>query len=412
MSRCVWYISKYVAPPVGKGVGGRAYMILRELARRGDDVVLITSDSNQLTPVPKLDAPFLLEEADGMKVLWLRTFKYTLAKSLRRMLSWVDFEYRLLFAPLKKLPSPDVVVVSSLSLLTVLNGIRLKWKYGSRLVFEVRDIWPLTIVEEGGFGSRNPFVIALGMIERIGYWGADAIVGTMPNLGEHVKNVLGRSKPVHCIPMGFDEVAYAHVAPLPAGYAERHFPAGKFIVAHVGTIGITNALDTFIECARAMKDDDAVHFVMVGDGDLRAQYVKECEDLPNIGFAPKVSKESVQSVLSLCDLVYFSTFNSEVWRYGQSLNKIIDYMYSGTPIVASYSGYPSMINEADCGSFVPAGDVRALAAEIRRYAAMDRETREQIGARGREWLMRYRTFDRLALDYERVLFPNVSEAAS
>lgn len=405
MSRCIWYISKYVAPPVGKAAGARAYMILREFGHRGEKVVLITSDSNQLSPVPKLDSRSLLQQVDGMQVLWLRTFKYSVAKSWRRIWSWVDFEYQLLRAPLSELPRPDVIVVSSLSLLTVLSGVLLRKRFEARLVFEVRDIWPLTLVEEGGFGRKNPFVLLLGMIERYGYRIADAVVGTMPNLGEHVRKVLGRPRNVHCIPMGLDEDAYSRPEPLPERYAELYFPSGKFIVAHVGTIGITNALDAFVKCARMMKDDASIHFVMVGDGDLRERYMRQCADLPNIGFAPKVGKDAVQSVLALCDLVYFSTFDSEVWRYGQSLNKVIDYMYSGTPVVASYSGYPSMINEAGCGSFVPAGDVQALRDEIRRYADMDSDALKNMGARGREWLLQHRTFDRLASDYANILFP-------
>lgn len=383
-------------------------MLMREIARRGSEVVLITSDSNALTPVPALETPYLLQEADGMKVLWLRTFKYTVAKSWRRIWSWVDFEYRLLRAPLKALQRPDVIVASSLSLLTVLSGALLKKRYGARLVFEVRDIWPLTLVEEGGFRKINPLIILLGLVERFGYRVADEIVGTMPNLGEHVEKVLGSPRKVHCIPMGLDEATYSSPATLPDGYASLYFPAGKFIVAHVGTMGITNALDTFVACARIMKEEPDVHFVMVGDGDLRERYMRECADLPNLGFAPKVGKDAVPSVLALCDLVYFSTFESEVWQYGQSLNKVIDYMYSGTPVVASYSGYPSMIDEADCGSFVPSGDVGALRDEINRYATMGRSMCAEIGARGRTWLLRNRTFGRLASDYEQILFPEVA----
>lgn len=67
----------------------------------------------------------------------------------------------------------------------------------------------------------------------------------------------------------------------------------------------------------------------------------------NLIFAPKVQKQMVQSVLARCDLVYFSVHVSTVWRFGQSLNKVIDYMLSGKPIIASYTGYPSMINEAE-----------------------------------------------------------------
>ena len=41
----------------------------------------------------------------------------------------------------------------------------------------------------------------------------------------------------------------------------------------------------------------------------------------------------VQSVLSRCDLLYFSVHVSTVWKYGQSLNKVIDYMLAGKPVV-------------------------------------------------------------------------------
>lgn len=405
MSHCVWYISKYVAPPAGSSAGGRGYVLMRELAKLGCECVIITSDSNQLTPVPMLDQATLLQRVDGLSILWLRTLKYRTAKSFRRILSWVDFEFRILVAPLRRLPKPDVVIVSSLSLLTVFSGLWLRWRYACRLVFEVRDIWPLTISEEGGYRRRNPLVLALGGVERLGYRAADAIVGTMPNLGEHVAKVLGRERETHCIPMGLDEAAIAAGVPLPDEYVRTYFPLGKFVVGHVGTIGLTNALDTFLQCARAMKDDASIQFVLVGDGDLREHYIAQCADLGNVTFAPKVQKQMVQAALEHCDLVYFSTFDSEVWKYGQSLNKVIDYMYSGKPIVASYSGFPSMINEAGCGTFVPAGDTGALRAEIERYAAMDPDQRRAIGVRGRTWLMQNRGYDKLARDYFSILFP-------
>lgn len=411
MKGCVWYISKYVAPPTDGSAGGRGYVLMREISKLGYESIIIASDSNQLTPVPTLTGPHLKESSDNFTVLWLRTAKYRIAKSIKRIWSWVDFEFRLLLAPLGSLPKPDVIVVSSLSLLTVFNGLRLRRRFRSRLVFEVRDIWPLTITEEGGFGVRNPLVLALGMVERLGYRTADAIVGTMPNLGEHVAKVLGRPAPTHCIPMGVDEVAITDGVPLPEDYARQHLPRGKFVVGYVGTIGITNALDTLLECVRAMRHVDSVHFLIVGDGDLRARYQSECSDLSNITFAPKVGKQMVQSVLEHCDLLYFSTYDSEVWKYGQSLNKVIDYMYSGRPIVASFNGFPSMINEADCGSFVPAGDAEALRVEIERYAAMDAHERREIGERGHRWLKQHRSYPQLAKDYVEVLFPADARSA-
>lgn len=404
MSGCIWYVSKYLVPPGRASAGGRGYLLMKELARLGDRVVMITSDSNQLAQVPVLTNRYMKEGVDGMDLWWVRTLKYKVAKSILRILSWLDFEWRLFRMPKQGMPVPDVVIVSSLSLLTILNGFLWRARYKCRLVFEIRDIWPLTITEEGGFSRRNPLVLGLGVVERLGYKYADAIVGTMPNLGEHVKAVLGYPKTTHCIPMGVDEAALVAREELPADYVEKHFPKGKFIVAHVGSIGITNALDTMLDCAEAMQSNPQVHFLVVGEGDLRAQYQKKYVHLPNLTFAPRVSKQMVQSVLSRCDLLYFSVHVSAVWRYGQSLNKVIDYMLAGKPVVASYTGYPSMINEADCGTYVPAGDVAALRSEVLRYAAMSAQEREEIGRRGRAWIMDNRRYETLARSYRSILF--------
>lgn len=405
MGRCVWYISKYVGMPDASSAGGRGYLLMRQLVRLGIDSVIVTSDSNQLTRVPALAQAYVFTESEGVRMCWVRTLKYQVAKSARRILSWIDFEWRLWRMPRRSLPRPDVIVVSSLSLLTVINGFWLRWRYRARLVVEIRDIWPLTIVEEGGFSPRNPMVLGLGLIEKLAYRHSDAIVGTMPNLQEHVADVLGESRPVACVPMGVDDRLLTDVEPLPAEYAARHIPEGKFVIAHAGTIGITNALDTFLDCARRLKDSHHLHFLVVGEGDLREKYMRDYADVPNLSFAPRVPKSMVQSVLARCDLLYFSVHPSRVWRYGQSLNKVIDYMLAGKPIVASYTGHPSMINEAGCGSYVPAGNVDALQAEIERYAAMPPFQLQAIGARGRAWLLEHRRYDVLAADYLKVLFP-------
>jgi glycosyltransferase involved in cell wall biosynthesis len=407
MKKCIWYISKYVAPPCTGSAGGRGYLLMKEFARLGHRSVIITSDSNQLVQVPSLGQPYVRHDSDGIDLWWVRTLKYQVAKSFRRILSWLDFEWRLLRMPKGALPAPDVIVASSLSPLTIVNGFWLRRKYRCRLVVEIRDIWPLTITEEGGFSVRNPFVIALALIEYLGYRYADAIVGTMPNLGEHVAKILGYARPVACIPMGIDASMLAEIMDVPGDYTERYLPKGKFIVAHAGTIGITNALDTFLDCAESLNENPEIHFLVVGDGDLRAHYQAKYGHLKNLTFAPKVPKQMVQSVLAKCDLLYFSVHDSKVWNYGQSLNKIVDYMLAGKPIVASYSGYPSMINEADCGMFIPVCDVNALSLAVVRYAAMDEADRNEAGRRGRDWIVNHRDYRILAQKYLEVLLPCV-----
>ncbi len=403
---CIWYISKYVSPPAKTSSGGRGYLLMREFARMGYIVVILTSDSNKLADVPNLQGPSWIQHIDGITLLWVRTMKYSVAKSIRRILSWVDFECRLLRVSKKEIPKPDVLIVSSLSLLTLLNGFWLKRQYGCRLIFEIRDIWPLTIVEEGGFSKWNPLVMLLGFIEFLGYRYADEVVGTMPNLKEHVSDVLGDQRKVHCIPMGVDESILITSTALSDDFLRQYFPSDKFVIAHAGAIGITNALDTFLDCAESLKNNPNLCFLVIGDGDLRDFYLKKYGHLSNLIFAPKVSKDKVQAVLSHCDLLYFSVHPSKVWQFGQSLNKVIDYMVSGKPIVASYTGFPSMINEANCGSYVPAGDLLSLKSEIERYASMSQSELAEIGLRGKSWILNNRSYQKLAKNYLEILFPN------
>lgn len=408
---CIWYISKYVMPPGRGSVGGRGFSLMRELASSGDKVVIITSDSNHLIHAPALNSPYMHESIDGVDLWWIETLKYQTSKSIRRALSWLHFEWRLFRMPKEDLPTPDVLIISSLSLLTILNGFLLRRRYHCRLVFEIRDIWPLTLISEGGFKSYNPLVWILSLVERWGYRHADLIVGTMPNLSEHITSILGYRKPVACIPMGFDEQVDNQKQPLPDDYVRRYIPQGKFIVAYVGSIGISNALDSFLACVTQLANNPEIHFLIVGDGDLRAKYLEQYGQLPNISFGPKVAKDMVQSVLKNCDLLYVAGL-TERWKYGQSLNKLIDYMLSGKPILASYSGFPSMINESECGYFLPSDDVGELKEKILEFASMDRQDLLEMGLRGRRWVLNNRNYRQLARDYRALMFSPIESVMS
>ena len=78
-------------------------------------------------------------------------------------------------------------------------------------------------------------------------------------------------------------------------------------------------------------------------------------------------------------------------------------MRSGKPVIASYSGYPSMVDEAKCGSFIDPDDDDALANEIVRYEAMEEKDREEIGQRGADWIRKNRNFDKLATELSRII---------
>jgi len=410
MSDVVWYISKYFGLPEQR-VGSRPFLLLREMAGMGIRPLVFTANTNHLFTSREFSNGAEIEQVETVQICWIKLRKYSGARSLGRIISWLEFEWKLWRLPKGDFPPPSVVVVSTLSLLTIFNGLLLRARYGCRLVFEVRDIWPLTIVEEGGFSRRNPFVMLLQWIERLGYRRSDAIIGTMPNLASHVREIAGSTGPVHCIPMGIDTEQLAEPPALPEDYAVAHIPQGKFIVCHAGTIGQTNALEVLFETARLMQANRQIHFLLVGDGDLKAKFEAETAALPNVSFAPAVQKQFVQSVLRCCDVTYFSTYPSKVWDFGMSLNKLNDYMLAGRPVIGSYSGFPSMLNESEGGSFVPAGDAVALRNEILRLANLGPEERQRIGQAGRRWIIDNRQYKDLARNFIAAILPYHSPLA-
>jgi len=403
MSKTIWYVSKYFSAKTLGSLGGRDWFLTKEMAEKGNQVRVITSNSNLAFDTPELGASVVVDDYGNFQVFWLKTLKYKVPKSILRVLSWIHFEWNLFWLDKRRLPDPDVVIVSSLSLLTILNGLMLRRKYKCKLVFEVRDIWPLTIIEEGGFSYRNPLVMFLSWLEWVGYKYSDVVVGTMPNLIQHVEDVLGYKRSVYCIPMGFDE-SMLDGGEVGGEFVERYFDGRYFNVVHAGAIGITNALDCFFDAARKLESNSTVRFVVVGDGALKDHYQEKYGDLKNVLFAGRVPRRVVQSVLRNADLVYFSVFRSRVWDYGQSLNKVVDYMLSGKPILASFSGYPSMVNEAECGFFVPSEDVDALASEVERLSRMSRSLLSEIGNRGKKWIVENRSYSRLADQYIDCIF--------
>ncbi len=82
------------------------------------------------------------------------------------------------------------------------------------------------------------------------------------------------------------------------------------MVAYAGSIGISNAMDVFFECVESMQDQ-GIHFVVLGDGELRQSYMDRYGSLPNLTFAPRVPKSQVHDFLTRCDLLYLSVHDRQ-----------------------------------------------------------------------------------------------------
>lgn len=395
--KTVWCISKYASTPK-QGGGARLFYIAKEFCDLGFDVLLISSDSNHTAKYPESDKIYNFDKYEKLDHIWIKTYKYTKSASIKRIISWLDFEYKLFNFKKKERIAPNVVVISSLSILTIIYGLYLKNRYNCKLVFEIRDIYPLTLTEELGVSRWNPFVLLLGLIEKIGYKNSDLIVGTMPNLKQHVEAIIGKNKDVFYSPIGISEKWYKQKTE--SSLVDSLFPLeDQFIIGYAGSMGTTNAMNSFIEAIERMASEKDVYFVLVGEGDLKDKFVKKLSGLNNVKIGPKINSNDIPYFLSKCDLLYLSTHNSKIWDYGQSLNKLIDYMMSGKPVVASYSGYRSMLNEANSGLFIPNNNVESIVSAIKYFKDMDPSERERYGERGRVWIEYNHNYKNIALNY-------------
>lgn len=394
-------VSKYaVIDKYNNGAPSRLLKLAKEFKKLGHNVILITSNSRHCGKFPNSPSIYNYEIIDGVKVIWIRVLQYKKSASFKRLLSWIDFEVKLFRLGIRNIDNPHVVIISSLSIFTIFFGYYIKKRLRSLLVFEVRDIWPLTMCEEGSFPKWHPLVVLIGGVEKFAYKNADLIVGTMPRLDIHVKNILGYEKPFLCSPIGCDPKDHQNCDTILQNPFDEMFPINRFIIGYAGSLGLTNALDTFIKAIKILNNQDPkIYFVIAGDGDQKERYMKELKNCDNVTFIDRIDHKMIRFFLDNCDALYLSTKMSKVWEYGQSMNKVVDYMLAGKPIIASYSGYPSMINESGCGIFVKTHNVDDLISAIGYIKNLSPEEREEMGKKGQKWICEHRTYDKLAREY-------------
>lgn len=391
-------VSKYAAIPK-YGNYTRHFSFCKEWVKLGHDVTLISTNSHIAYNVPDFEGDFLIEYIDGVRIIWIKMPKYKSVTGIIRVLSWFLFEWRIR-CNYKKwgLSNADIIYCSSLSLLSSFTGIFFKRKFGSKFVFEVRDIWPLSLIDLMGVSNKHPFVLFLKWVEKRAYRNADLIVGTMPGLHLHVKEIIKNDFKCICVPQGLDVDFYTNGQEKVDGeFMSKYCPKNKFTVVFAGTIGHSCGLMSVIESARIISNIcDDIHFVFLGDGDMMEELKNMSSDLNNITFVPKISKNKVVDFVSNASVLLASFEMKSVYKYGLSLNKFVDYMYSGRPIIVMFSGYQSLINESGCGEFIPSEDSDALVNKIMEYYYKSEEELNYIGSKGKQFALDNLAFDKLS----------------
>src|SRR5690606_27125812 len=140
---------------------------------------------------------------------------------------------------------PDVILYSSLSLVGFLGAERLARKNKVPLYFEVRDIWPLSLIEIGGISPSHPFVRFLQWVEDRAYRKSDKVISNLKNSIVHmVSRGLDPNK-FHWIPNGVSPSEGITSQALDLEINTR-IPQDRFVIGYTGSIGIANCLQNLL----------------------------------------------------------------------------------------------------------------------------------------------------------------------
>ena len=401
--KVIWIVNHYAGSRI-HGMEYRHYYLAQQFRRMGlRPVIICASFHHLLTKLPEERTA----EVDGVPYVWIKACRYDRNDS-KRVLNMVEFSARLALRSLRELPRPEVVIASSPHPFAAFNGHRLAKRHGAKFIFEVRDLWPLTILEVGGHSPRHPFVRAMAWAERLGYEQCYYTVSLLGGAKDYmVAHGLDEGKFVY-IPNGIDPQALQKdVEPLPAEHGQviqSLKERDKLIILYSGSHGVVNAVENLIEAAGLLTDEPAVHFLLVGQGPEKEQLQRRVQQagLQNVTFLPPVARSQMAALTQAADLGYIGLQKKDLFRYGVSPNKLFEYMSAGLPILFAIDTMHDEVAEARCGFSIPAEDPQTLADTVRRITQMPKDDLREMGERGRQYVQRTHTYKVLAQQYARL----------
>lgn len=358
-------------PPEGNAPATRLYEHAIRWARAGHDVTVVTCAPN--FPEGKLFAGYRnhwrqVEGIDGIRVLRVKTYITANEGFLKRTLDYMSFMLMGFVAGLFE-RRPDVVVATSPQFFCAIGGWALSVAKWRPFVFELRDLWPASIMAVGAM--RKTLVIRmLEKIELFLYRRAKAIISVTESFREDlVERGIPREK-IHVVINGVDLDRYE---PRPRDATlERDFDlAGKFVAGYMGTHGMAHALPKVLEAAELLLHRDDIAFFFAGAGAERArveQLVQE-RNLRNVRMIPRQPKERMPALWSACDLAIVPLRDTPVFATVIP-SKIFEAMGMGVPILMSLpeGEATAIVRLSESGVCVPPEDPQAMASAIQALA--------------------------------------------
>lgn len=388
------------------GMEYRPFYLAREWVRMGHEVtILAASVSHVRTEVPLISGALTQETVDGVTYNWLKTPSYQ-GNGIKRginILAFVAQLYRFADHWVNEM-KPDLVICSSTQPLDNLPGKWIAHRAGAKLIYEVHDLWPLSLVELGGMSPRHPFIQLLQWAENYAYRNADYVVSLLPKALPHMQaHGLSREKFIY-ISNGVDITEWeGQTALLPDGHKQKLMLAKRdvrLLIGYAGAHGLANALDTIVDAAGLLRDQP-VSFVLVGQGPEKARLEHRCEQegLKNVLFLPSVAKDAIPSLLAAMDILYIGLKNEPLFRFGVSPNKLIDYMMAGKPVLYAIAAGNDPVRDASCGLSILPEASEELAKAVSQLLVTHQSELLEMGRRGRVYCVQNYDYSKLAVKF-------------
>lgn len=395
-------VNHYAGSP-RHGMEFRPYYLAREWVRAGHEVLIVASSQSHVRAVqPEVGAEPREELIDGIRYRWLPTPVYqgNGVGRLRNILSFL----RQLRADAWRLTrefKPDAVIASSTYPMDVWVAKKLARLAKAKLVYEVHDLWPLSLIELSGMSPRHPFALLCGKAEADAYRDADVVVSMLPCVHEHMASKGLDLRKLHIVPNGFApeewQGASAPLGETLLAHLNAERAAGRVVVGYAGSMGLPNALDVLLDAAAKLKDAP-LSFVLVGSGH-EAQRLTEraaAEGLTNVRFFAPIPKAQIPTLLGHFDIAYIGWQRTPIYRFGIAPNKLIDYLMAGRAVLHSVEAGNDPVAEAGAGLKVAPEDAGAVAQGLLKLAALSPAERAEMGTRGRAFAMANHAFPVLA----------------
>jgi glycosyltransferase involved in cell wall biosynthesis len=395
------YVCHYFAPEPA-APAARVHELSRAWVRAGHQVSVVTTFPNH--PLGRIPPEYRgrwwsTEHMDGIRVLRCWLYAVPNRGVGRRGLDHLSFMLTSFTFGLPRLGPVDVVIASSPTLFSALSAWLMARAKRVPFVLEIRDLWPDAIVDLG-LMRPGPAVSMLERLAQFLYRQAARVVVVTEAFAERLTaSGVPRAK-LAVIPNGADTHLFS---PDSDGRSTRAGLDlnGRFVVAYVGSHGLSHGLGTVLDAAANQPD---VAFLLVGDGADRDRLMAERDrrKLRNVLMRPSVPKDQVPGLYAaadaclvpLRDVPLFETFVP---------SKLFEVLAAGRPVIGAVRGEARSILARSGGALLvdpERGD--QLAEAVGRLRA-DPQLRAELGRRGRAFAEEHYDRDALASRYLELL---------